>query len=142
MFVILACGLFLNPAYAITPAEEDGLAKEFLSQIKAHFTFIEDPEIVDLVNTMGNRIANSLPGKLFNYHFYVVQDDNFNAFATPSGHIFIHSGLIEQIESEEELAGILAHEIAHAMIDNYLSVRPPKTTSEILARYVDENLHY
>lgn len=38
--------------------------------------------------------------------------------------------------------GILAHEIAHAIIDNYLSVRPPKNTSEILARYVDENLHY
>ena len=38
--------------------------------------------------------------------------------------------------------GILAHEIAHAVIDNYLSVRPPKSTSEILARYVDENLHH
>ena len=38
--------------------------------------------------------------------------------------------------------GILAHEIAHAIIDNYLSVRPPKNTSEILARYVDENLYY
>lgn len=38
--------------------------------------------------------------------------------------------------------GILAHEIAHAIVDNYLSVRPPKITSEILARYVDENLHY
>lgn len=38
--------------------------------------------------------------------------------------------------------GILAHEIAHAIIDNYLSVRPPKNTSEILARYVDKNLHY
>lgn len=38
--------------------------------------------------------------------------------------------------------GILAHEIAHAIIDNYLSVRPPKTTSEILARYVDKNLNY
>jgi predicted Zn-dependent protease len=113
MFVILACALFLNPAYAITPAQEDGMAKEFLRQVKAHYTFIEDPEIVDLVNTVGNRIANSLPGKLFNYHFYVVQDDSFNAFASPSGHIFIHSGLIEQIESEEELAGILAHEIAH-----------------------------
>jgi len=38
--------------------------------------------------------------------------------------------------------GILAHEIAHAIIDNYLSVRPPKNTSEILARYVDKNLYY
>ena len=113
MFVIPACALFLNPAYAITPAQEDGLAKEFLRQVKARYTFIEDPEIVDLVNTIGNRIADSLPEKLFNYHFYVVQDDSFNAFASPSGHIFVHSGLIEQIESEEEFAGILAHEIAH-----------------------------
>ena len=113
MFLNLACVLLLTPAYAITPGQEDELAKEFLKQVKARYTFIEDPEIVDLVNAMGNRIADSLPEKLFNYHFYVVQDDSFNAFATPSGNIFIHSGLIEQIESEEELAGILAHEIAH-----------------------------
>ncbi len=112
-FFILTCVLFLTPAYAITPAQEDDLAKEFMRQVKAHYTFIEDPEIVNLVNAVGNRIANSLPEKLFNYHFYVIQDDSFNAFASPSGFIFIHSGLIEQIESEEELAGILAHEIAH-----------------------------
>jgi predicted Zn-dependent protease len=113
MFVILAWGLFLTPAYAITPGQEDELSKEFLRQVKAHYTFIEDPEIVDLVNAIGHRIADSLPGKLFNYHFYVIQDESFNAFASPSGNIFVNSGLIEQIESEEQLAGILAHEIAH-----------------------------
>ncbi len=113
VLIILAGALFLNPAYAITPAEEDDLSREFLRQVKAHYIFIEDPEIVDLVNSVGHRIADNLPNKLFNYHFYVVQDESFNAFATPSGHIFVHSGLIEQVESEEELAGILAHEIAH-----------------------------
>ena len=112
-FFILACVLFLTPAYAITPGQEDDLAKEFMRQVKAHYTFIEDPEIVNLVNTIGHRIADSLPGKLFNYHFYVIQDESFNAFASPSGNIFVNSGLIEQIESEEELAGILAHEISH-----------------------------
>ena len=38
--------------------------------------------------------------------------------------------------------GIVAHEVAHAIIDHYLMVRPPRTTAEILARYVDEHLHY
>ncbi len=113
MLFILACALFLTPAYAITPAQEDDLSKEFMRQVKARYTLIEDPEIVDLVNAIGHRIADSLPGKLFDYHFYVIQDESFNAFASPSGHIFVNSGLIEQIESEEQLAGILAHEIAH-----------------------------
>ena len=113
MFFILGWALCSTPAYALTPGQEDALAEEFLRQVRAHYTFIEDPEIVDLVNTIGHRIADSQPGKLFNYHFYVVQDDSFNAFASPSGHIFVHTGLIEQVESEEELAGILAHEISH-----------------------------
>jgi predicted Zn-dependent protease len=132
VFVILGCALFLNPAYALTPAEEDELAEEFLRQAKAYYTFIEDPEIVDLVNTIGNRIADSLPEKLFDYHFYVVQDETFNAFATPSGHIFIHSGLIEQIESEDELAGILAHEIAHVSC-RHISAKVEQSTRTRMA---------
>jgi predicted Zn-dependent protease len=113
MSVILACGIASNPAYAISPGEEDALSKEVLRQVKAQYTLLEDPKIVEMVNIIGHRIADSLPERLFTYHFYVIEDDSFNAFATPSGHIFVNTGLIERLESEEELAGVLAHEIAH-----------------------------
>jgi hypothetical protein len=46
------------------------------------------------------------------------------------------------LNNDDVHEGILAHEIAHAIIDHYLTVRPPKAAAEILARYVDEHLHY
>ena len=111
--VTLACTIASNPAYAISPGEEDALAKEILRQVKTQYTLVEDPKIVEMVNIIGHRIADCLPERLFTFHFYVIEDDSFNAFAIPSGHIFVNTGLIERLESEEELAGILAHEIAH-----------------------------
>jgi predicted Zn-dependent protease len=54
-----------------------------------------------------------MPEQPFRYRFYVVNEDMYNAFATPAGHIFVYSGLLEAMEGEEELAGILGHEIAH-----------------------------
>jgi predicted Zn-dependent protease len=56
-----------------------------------------------------------VPPQPFKFHFYVVKEDVYNAFATPAGHIFIHSGLIEAMDGEDELAGILSHEIAHVV---------------------------
>src|SRR5262249_4586150 len=47
------------------------------------------------------------------YHFYVVQNNSLNAFAVPGGYVFVFSGLIAHVENDDELAGVLAHEIGH-----------------------------
>ncbi|MFZ7128195.1 MAG: M48 family metalloprotease [Desulfobacterales bacterium] len=101
------------PAAAITIKQEEELADEFLQVLKRHFKLVEDPVVVDYVEGVGKRILEHMPPQPFTYHFYVVEQDVFNAFATPAGHIFVFTGLIESMEREEELAGILAHEIAH-----------------------------
>jgi beta-barrel assembly-enhancing protease len=64
---------------------------------------------------VGNRILAVVPPQPYPYHFYVIKEDVYNAFATPAGHIFINSGLLAALDSEEELAGILGHEIAHGV---------------------------
>ena len=46
------------------------------------------------------------------------------------------------INADDVHEGILAHEMAHAIIDHYLTIRPPRATAEILARYVDKHLYY
>ena len=104
-----------GPARAITIKEEKELSKEFLELLKKQLPLIEDPVIVDYVNKVGRKILAALPEQPFEYQFYVVQQDVYNAFATPAGHIFIYSGLLAAMESEEELAGILAHEICHVL---------------------------
>ncbi|MFH2063769.1 MAG: M48 family metalloprotease [Pseudomonadota bacterium] len=100
-------------AFGITTAEEEDLTREFLYYTFENYKIIQDPTIVDYVNRVGWKILAQMPHQPFLYHFYVIQEDAYNAFAGPAGHIFINSGLLEAMESEDELAGILAHEISH-----------------------------
>ena len=104
-----------GPVSAITIKEERELSKEFLELLKKQLPLIEDPVIVDYVNKVGQKILAVMPPQPFKYQFYVVKQDVYNAFATPAGHIFVYSGLLGAMESEEELAGILAHEICHVV---------------------------
>lgn len=114
--LIIACGI-ISPkgASGITIQQEEDMSHEFLKLIWAHFEIIKDPLIVNYVNNVGQKIISTLPPQPFSYHFYVIKEDTYNAFATPAGHIFIYSGLLEAMDSEEELACILAHEISHVL---------------------------
>jgi predicted Zn-dependent protease len=114
--VLILFHLTVSPAgYSITIQEEEELSKEFLRVLEKQLDLIKDPFVVGYVNKIGNNILSNLPTQPFNYKFYVVKQHVYNAFATPAGHIFINSGLLEGLENEEELAGILAHEIAHVV---------------------------
>ncbi len=100
-------------ARAITIQEEEELSREFMKMVFQRYPLIKDPVIVDYLNEIGQKLLSKMPQQPFRYHFYVVKDDVYNAFATPAGHIFVNSGLFAAMENEEELAGILAHEISH-----------------------------
>ena len=99
----------------LTTKEEKELGRQLMLYVKKHFVLIEDPSIVNYVNTIGQHIVTQLPSPPFDFHFYVVKEDVYNAFAAPAGHVFVNSGLLAAMESEEELAGILGHEIAHVL---------------------------
>lgn len=101
------------PAQAITLSEEEKLGNEFLRYLRRHYQLVEDPMILGHVNNVGRKILSVMPAQPFTYRFYVVKESVYNAFAIPAGHVFINSGLLAAMESEDELAGILGHEIAH-----------------------------
>ena len=107
--------LIPNQAFSITVKQEEELSHEFMKYILKHVELIEDPLIVNYVNKVGKRIISAIPPQPFTYHFYIIKDSVYNAFASPAGHIFINSGLFEAMDNEEELAGILGHEIAHVV---------------------------
>jgi predicted Zn-dependent protease len=113
---VLAAALCLPappPAAAITLGEEEELSREILRIIFKRYDVIDDPAIAGTVARVGARVLAAMPEQPFRYRFYVLADPAYNAFATPGGHVFIFSGLIAAMEREEELAGILGHEIAH-----------------------------
>lgn len=114
--LIFVCGIISPKSVSgITIQEEEELSHEFMKLILSHYTIIRDPLIVNYVNKVGQKIVSTLPPQPFPYHFYVIKEDTYNAFATPAGHIFVYSGLLEAMDSEEELACILAHEISHVL---------------------------
>ncbi len=102
-------------ADGLSAKKEQELSEEFLKMVFKKFEIIDDPLIVKYINDIGNKIVSSLPPQPFQYHFYVIKQDEFNAFAGPAGHIFIFSGLIEAMNNEDELAGIIGHEISHVV---------------------------
>ncbi len=124
-FAILITGFVVHPVQgahsglfsraSMTTEEERDLGKEFMFYVKRRFPLIEDPSIINYVKKLGQHIVAQHSSPPFEFDFYVIDEDVYNAFAGPAGHVFINSGLIAAMESEEELAGILAHEIAHVL---------------------------
>ncbi|MBW1979587.1 MAG: M48 family metalloprotease [Deltaproteobacteria bacterium] len=97
----------------LTIERERQMGQKFMKAVFSHFRFIEDPEVVDYVNEVGQRIVDKLDHTFFPFHFYVIDSSALNAFAAPAGHIFINSGLLQLMDNEGELAAVLSHEIGH-----------------------------
>jgi predicted Zn-dependent protease len=116
IFIFITAICFPPGAEGISVKDEEELSREFLKVVLKQFQLIKDPMIVDYVNDVGQKVVAVLPPQPFTYHFYVIKEDSYNAFASPAGHIFINSGLIAAMEKEEELAGVIAHEIAHVSL--------------------------
>lgn len=119
-------------AWGISIGKEKELAEEFLKVVNEKFELIKDPVVVAYVNEVGHRVVALLPAQPFQYHFYVIHENVYNAFAGPGGHVFINSGLIEAMATESELAGILTHEICHVM-RRHISERIDRSTKISLA---------
>ncbi|MFO7839084.1 MAG: M48 family metalloprotease [Desulfosalsimonadaceae bacterium] len=107
------CASAVPAASALTIQEEKDLGKEFLQSVRQRYKIIEDPAVADYINKIGRRVVAELPPQPFEYHFYVIEQDTYNAFAGPAAHIFVYSGLFEALSNEGELAALLSHEIAH-----------------------------
>jgi len=101
------------PAEGFGIKEEKELGEKLLSLVSRQFAVIEEPDVVEYINTLGHKIVRASGPTFFNFHFFVIDDREFNAFAAPSGLIFVHSGLIAGCRSEDELVAVLAHEIGH-----------------------------
>ena len=73
----------------------------------------DDPELLRYINLVGQAVADVSSRPDIDYHFAIVNTEFPNAFATPGGYVFVSIGLLRMIENEAELAGVLAHEVAH-----------------------------
>lgn len=91
---------------------EQALGKELSKELEASSKLLDDPMVCDYVNQLGQRLVRSSDAKV-PFTIKVLDDDQVNAFALPGGYFYVNSGLILAAQSEAELAGVMAHEIAH-----------------------------
>jgi len=112
---IMVFGTALTCASAVSIPQEKKIADKFMAMIKKRQVILKDPIVNHMVRRVGSLILASVPAQPFTYNFYVIDSNVFNAFASPAANIFVYRGLITSLDSIDELAGILAHEIAHAV---------------------------
>ncbi len=98
----------------ISLRQEKEIGRVILKELTSQVNFIQDVELVAYINTVGNILkTKGLSFSPFNFKFFLIKNDTFNAFSVPGGYIFLNSGIFDSIKSEDELAGIMAHEMAH-----------------------------
>jgi len=110
---IMPLPLPTSTSQAFSVGEEKEVGEKLLTLVRKSFHVIDDPDVTQYINDVGRRILTVAGPQYFDYHFFVISDKEFNAFAAPSGLIFIHSGLIEAMNSEGELISVMAHECGH-----------------------------
>jgi predicted Zn-dependent protease len=92
--------------------KEIGLGKQLAQEVERQAKVIDDPVIAEYVNRVGQNLVRNSDAKV-PFTIKVLDTEEVNAFALPGGFFFVNSGLILKAESEAELAGVMAHEIAH-----------------------------
>lgn len=102
----------------LSPEQERTFAEDFERFLRANNMLIEDPMIRDYFKDMGFRIVSFSSRSSSPFSFFVIREPSINAFAAPAGVIGMHSGLILAAHSEAEVAGVMAHEVAHVTQDH------------------------
>jgi len=97
----------------MSPAEEDKLGRQVVSQLLAHGMILEDVELNQFLNQLGARLSTHTSRDASGFNFYLIDSDQINAFALPGGYIGVNAGLITETDNESELAGVMGHEMAH-----------------------------
>lgn len=110
-----ACGAF-------TIEDEKKLGKDIYTKLDQDNFILHDQKLNAYITDVGNRILAGSDKAPFDYTFSIFNNTGINAFATPGGYIYINKGLISAVENEAQLAGVMAHEIAHANARHIASI--------------------
>ncbi len=122
---ILSAVFFLNLGCAINPAtgtpdiilmtetSEIAMGKEMHEKLIKSMPIYQDETLTEYVNSIGQKIVKNSHRTDIKYHFTIIDAPDINAFALPGGYIYINRGLLSYLDSEAQLAAVLAHEIGH-----------------------------
>jgi predicted Zn-dependent protease len=113
-----ALGLALLPALAgcVNETREKELGAQLAASLNTRIPLVRDAPLNMYVNDLGRLVASHSARPDLEYRFFIVDTDAVNAFALPGGYIYVDRGLIQRTSNVSELAGVLAHEVAHVAL--------------------------
>jgi hypothetical protein len=102
------------------PADDIKLGQQAAAEAEKQMQLVGDPELGAYLEGVGQRLASAIPPEFqhpeFQYSFKVVNAKEINAFALPGGPMYVNTGMITAAKSEDEMAGVMAHEISHVAL--------------------------
>jgi len=123
--------------------EEVAIGRQAAGNILGAAPLVKDAKLQQYVNRVGRWIASQGERPDLEWHFGVIESNDLNAFAAPGGYVFVTKGLYRALQSESELAGVLAHEIGHVIKKHHLKLlqqgRMVDLGSKVLANKAGEN---
>ena len=107
----------LRPGFNLFSTDQDvEIGRQSAAQVERQLPMVRDAAANQYISRLGARLAARAPGAKYPYQFKIANLSDVNAFALPGGFIYINRGLIEQVRSEGQLAGVMAHEISHVAL--------------------------
>lgn len=110
---VMAASVGLAACARISTQQEAEMGMNYAQQINRQLPIITDPEANAYINRLGDSLSTLVDTQGRNWRFYLVDDDEVNAFAVPGGYIYFNKGLVARAKNMSQLAGVMGHEIAH-----------------------------
>jgi len=105
----------------LSPQIERKIGESIMNEIRLREpSYVDDPEINDYLDRLGRRLVEASANPTGDFHFFAIRDDTVNAFAMYGGFVGMNTGTLLTAQSESELSGVIAHEIAH-VTQNHLA---------------------
>ena len=114
--LLVGAAVLTAASCAITQQQEVRMGANYAAQIDSELPIIRDPDVARYINTLGNALAGVTDQRQLAWHFAVVDSKEVNAFAVPGGWVYVNRGLIERVQSMNQMASVVGHEIGHVTL--------------------------
>jgi len=102
-----------NEAILLTTQTEVSMGEDLHHSITKEYKFSTYPDKVSRLQEIGRRLSNVSDRQYYQYHFYLIDKDELNAFTTPGGFVYVYTGLFDKLKTDDAIAGVVAHELGH-----------------------------
>ena len=113
---LMAAMIGVSTGCGISQQQEVQLGAQQSQQVNAQLPIVQDPVVNRYLNILGDSLAHVTSRADLDWHFYMVNTNDFNAFALPGGYIYVNRGVAERSDLLDQFASVIAHEIGHVVL--------------------------